>query len=245
MNLCGTDAWNRQWFEGTISPRRMDVWRGVEAQHVVSTMRLVDTLDEQALLESLLETSKPALPVTAQRKHYLLTTPFRYRPAHPSRFRPAGATGQWYGAQTLYAACAEVAYWRHRFIIDSDGLRDGVLLTEHSFFKAHIEGNSIDLMAAPWREARALWMRDLDYRHTHAVAAAAQAHQVQWLSYESVRAPGECCAVAFKPDCLFEPEPSLEHTLQRWACKTTRTSVMLMGHGQRFMWNFSAPPQTP
>jgi len=241
VSTCGTDAWDPRWFDGSIAHRCMYAWRGVEAQHVVSTMRLVDTLDEQDLLESLLETSKPALPVTARRKHYLLTTPFRYRPPHPSRFRRAGSSGQWYGANTLYAACAEVAYWRHRFVADSAGLQDTVLLTEHSFFKARIEGESIDLMAAPWVQARALWTRDLDYRHTHAVAAAAQAHQVQWLSYESVRAPGECCMVAFKPDCLFEPEPSLEHTLQRWACKTTHASVMLMGHGQRFMWNFRDP----
>jgi len=51
--------------------------------------------------------------------------------------------------------------------------------------------------------------------------------------------------MVFDPDCLFEPGSSLEHTLQRWACKTTRASVMLMGHGQRFMWNFRTPEQTP
>jgi len=207
VNICATDAWNLAWFEGTIASRCMHAWRGVEAQHVVSTMRLVDTLDEQDLLESLLETSKPALPVTTRRTHHLLTTPFRYRPAHPSRFRRAGTNGQWYGAQTLYGACAEVAYWRHRFITDSAGLQDTELLSEHSFFKARIEGNSIDLTSAPWVKARALWTRDLDYRHTHAVAAAAQERQLQWLRYESVRAPGESCAVAFNPDCLFEPEP--------------------------------------
>ena len=38
------------------------VWRFVEAQHRVSTLKLVDTLDEQALLEELLEENKPVLP---------------------------------------------------------------------------------------------------------------------------------------------------------------------------------------
>ena len=37
-------------------------WRAVEAQHVVSTMALVDTLGEQALLEELLDESKPSIP---------------------------------------------------------------------------------------------------------------------------------------------------------------------------------------
>ena len=52
------------WFDGAVAPRRMLAWRGVEAQHVVSTMRLVDTPAEQDLLEQLLEGSKPPVPAT-------------------------------------------------------------------------------------------------------------------------------------------------------------------------------------
>jgi len=113
-------VWDPAWFDDAITWRTMQAWRGVEAQHVVSTMRLVDTPQEQSLLESLLETSKPTLPPTASHKHYLLTTPFRYSPAHASRFRPAGSKGQWYGAESLYGACAELAYWRHRFSRKAD-----------------------------------------------------------------------------------------------------------------------------
>ncbi len=39
-----------------------DVWRAVEAQHVVSTSALVDTLDEQHVLERILDEGKPAVP---------------------------------------------------------------------------------------------------------------------------------------------------------------------------------------
>ena len=41
---------------------RGSVWRIVEAQHRISTMRLTDTLEEQATLERLLDESKPAIP---------------------------------------------------------------------------------------------------------------------------------------------------------------------------------------
>ena len=231
-------AWDSRWFDGSITVRSMHAWRGVEAQHVVSTMRLVDTPEEQDLLESLLEGSKPALPHTARPKHYLLITPFRYNPAHASRFRPPRSKGQWYGAESIYGACAEVAYWRHRFIIDSTGLQDEVLLTEHSFFRARIEGTSIDLMSEPWVGARAAWTHGSDYSATHAVAAAAREREVQWLGYESARAPTARCAVVFDPDCLFEPGASLDRTIQRWACKASRKSVMLAGNGQSFVWNF-------
>jgi hypothetical protein len=216
----------------------MVAWRGVEAQHVVSTMRLVDTAEEQDLLEALLEASKPPLPVAAQPKHYLLATPFRYSPAHPSRFRPAHSKGQWYGAQSVYAACAEVAYWRHRFILDSAGLLDQVVLTEHSFFQAVLEGASIDLMEPPWVQARADWTHGSDYAANHAVASEAQRRGVQWLSYESVRAPGERCAVAFDVDSLYEPAQGLDRTLQRWVCKASRTSVMLAQGKETFVWEF-------
>lgn len=233
-------AWDLQWFAaaGSIANRTMVAWRGVEAQHVVSTMRLVDTAEEQDLLEALLEASKPPLPVAAQPKHYLLATPFRYSPAHPSRFRPAHSKGQWYGAQSVYAACAEVAYWRHRFILDSAGLLDQVVLTEHSFFQAVLEGASIDLMEPPWVQARADWTHGRDYAANHAVAGEAQRRGVQWLSYESVRAPGERCAVAFDVDSLYEPVQGLDRTLQRWVCKASRTSVMLAQGKETFVWEF-------
>ncbi|HEY1229585.1 MAG TPA: RES domain-containing protein, partial [Ramlibacter sp.] len=57
--------WPRKWLAGAASAKR-DLWRGVEAQHRVATMRLVDTLREQDLLEQLLEQSKPPLPPQAR-----------------------------------------------------------------------------------------------------------------------------------------------------------------------------------
>lgn len=234
------EGFDAKWFDvvGVITHRTMAAWRGVEAQHVVSTMRLVDTVQEQDVLEQLLEGSKPALPEVAQPKHYLLATPFRYRPAHPSRFRPANAKGQWYGAQTVYGACAEVAYWRHRFILDSAGLLDQVLLTEHSLFQGILAGVSIDLMEPPWLQARAQWTHGSDYRATQSVAAQAQGRNVQWLSYESVRAPGVRCAVAFDVNGLYEPQPSLESSIQRWVCKATRSSVMFTRGRESYVWDF-------
>ena len=70
------------WTTAALSPeiRRVSgrCWRVVEAQHVVSTMSLVDTLEEQALLEQVLDDSKPAVPEDCRNLHYLLFTPFRY-----------------------------------------------------------------------------------------------------------------------------------------------------------------------
>ena len=64
-------------------------WRVVEAQHVVSTGKLVDAPEEQAALEMLIDSSKPPIPAAEEFAglHYLLSTPFRYPPLrHGSRF---------------------------------------------------------------------------------------------------------------------------------------------------------------
>ena len=64
-----------------------EVLRLVESQEQVATSRLVGTLAEQELLETMIEASKPPLLKRALRLHYLLSTPFRYPPLrHGSRF---------------------------------------------------------------------------------------------------------------------------------------------------------------
>lgn len=228
--------WNSTWFDAGIAGMSMLAWRGVEAQHIVSTMRLVDTADEQGVLETLLERSKPPLPPMKAPKHYLLSTPFRYRPPHPSRFRPAGTLGLWYGAEELYAACAEVAYWRHRFILDSTALLKTELLTEHTFFQAKVEGTAIDLISPPWNAAKPAWTHGSDYSATHAVAEAARDRGVQWICYESVRAPGHRCAAVLDVESLEMVANGT--TQQTWHCKATRESVMMVHETDRHVWVF-------
>src|SRR5215475_4527894 len=133
-------------------------WRIVEAQHRVPTMRLVDTLDEQRVLEDLLEASKPPLPAEAAKLHYLLATPFRY-PAPPpvgSRFRGIGDPGVWYGADVVETSLAEVAYWRLRFLADSPATPD-LLPVPHTAFRASIGGSAIALSRAPFDRHRRQW----------------------------------------------------------------------------------------
>lgn len=228
--------WSPSWFDSGVVNKTMLAWRGVEAQHVVSTMRLVDTTEEQDMLEQLLERSKPPMPAMKVPKHYLLATPFRYRPQHPSRFRRAGTLGLWYGAEELFASCAEVAYWRYRFIMDSVAFLNTELLTEHTFYQAKIEGRAIDLMNAPWVKVSAIWTHGSDYTETQAVADAARDRGVQWICYESVRAPARRCAAVLDVEALEMVDQG--NTQQTWHCKATRTSVMMVHGADRYIWNF-------
>lgn len=226
--------WAEDWFE-SIAPRSAPAWRGVEAQHIVATMRLVDTLDEQAVLEQLLEASKPGLQAAASPKHYLLSTPFRYRSPAASRFRRAGAAGVWYGAETLQAAAAEVAHWRWRFLAASEGLREQELLTEHTFFQARVAGAAIDLGEMPWVQRRASWTHDTDYGATQALAQAARQRGVQWIRYESARSPDGRCSAVFDVDALQLAVPPVQQT---WHCKATIGSVLMLHGSDRFAWSY-------
>ena len=144
--------------------------------------------------------------------------------------------GLWYGAEQLYAACAEVAYWRYRFILDSAGLLDSELLTEHTFFQAQVTGAVVDLMHPPWVAARAAWTHGSDYRSTQALADAARDKRVQWICYESVRAPGHRCAAVLDVEALEMVAQGT--TQQTWHCKATRNSVMMVHGSDRHAWTF-------
>lgn len=235
-------TWQPAWLESTqCLVTQAQVWRGVESQYASATTLLVDGLDEHDVLEHLLEGSKPAPPPARGRKHYLLTTPFRYMPAHDSRFRQAGRHGLWYGAVALQVACAEVAHWRMRFIVDSAGLAERKIITHHTFFAASVSGQGIALMQPPWARLRINWVSD-DYAHTLRLAQAAEASGVEVIQYESARAPGGVCVAVFTPDALSEPEGGLDATRQQWVCTATHDHVMMRsqaGAAQRFEWRRS------
>jgi len=215
------------------------VWRGVETQYTSSSLQLADSHAEHDALEALLEASKPPPPSLAQERHFLLFTPFRYMPVHPSRFRASGHLGIWYGARELEAACAEVAYWRMRFILDSAGLTRRRITTRHTFFMASVEGSCIDLTAPPWSTFEDAWKNPRDYAQTHRLAEAAEVAGIQVIRYASVRAPGCTCFAVFTPEALSEPAGGLDRSRQRWTCTATHDRVLMAEDGGpgRFEWD--------
>jgi hypothetical protein len=216
----------------------------VEAQHRVSTLRLVDTLAEQAQLEAMLETSKPAFPGAGAAYHYLLLTPFRYPAPYPhgSRFRAVTDPGVFYGADALRTACAELGYWRWRFLMDSPALQRLVALP-HTLFQAAAAGLCIDLTQGRFAADVAQWTAPDDYSGCQHLAGLARAAQIQVIRYRSVRDPqaGTCGAVlaigALSREPLHEQTWRLSVTRQR--IQWQRDSAL---HAQSFEFNAADPP---
>ena len=147
-----------------------ELWRAVEAQHVVATTALVDTLDEQHTLERLLEEGKPAIPLAARRLHWLLFTPFRYPPPpRGSRFRGPADPGVFYGADEIRTACAELGYWRWRHLQDSPALA-AMPTKPQTLFRSRVAATCVDLRKPPFVRDRAAWTRPDDYADCHAAA---------------------------------------------------------------------------
>lgn len=225
--------WDPSWLEDHSERMSMKAFRMVETQHIAATMRLVDSAEEQSLLEQMLENSKPPLPPHAEGLHYLLAAPFRYLPPLGSRFRRANTSGIWYGADDRFCACAEIAYWRQRFVLDSAGLLKEKLSTEHSMYEAHVSGLAIDLTSAPWSQAEHQWLHSSDYTETQRLGQAVRDHGlVAWIRYGSVRAPGHSCAAVFDPRSLTMV--TTDSRYEQWHCHTTRDKVTFSNGQDRF-----------
>lgn len=211
------------------------VWRAVEAQHRASTTRLVDNLHEQELLERLVEGSKPARPPSTERLHYLLATPFRYRPPHGSRFRGRNDPGVFYAAPHVRTALAELGYWRWRFLLDSPDLSE-IPPVHHTVFQVAIRALAVDLMRQPFVKQRRKWSAPWDYRATLAFANVVREAGVGIIQYESVRDPEHAaCVAVMTPGAFTEDKPLVQQT---WQLQVNRARVFWLRDGDA-SWQFA------
>jgi len=224
-------GWQAKWLQARHTLDVPRACRGVETQYLSATLRLVDDLAEHEALEALLEDSKPPMPATGERKHYLLTSPFRYYPEHASRFRPRGQHGIWYGSLEPRTACAEVAYWRMVFVRDSAPLSTREVRSQHTFFAARVRGAAIDLAAEPWVAARRIWTASDDYSGTQELAAAAVRDGVEVIRYQSVRDHGGINLAVFTPAALSQPAGGIAASKQAWTCLATSRGVKMLRDG--------------
>lgn len=165
----------------------------VEAQHFVSTLKVVDGLAEQAVLEDELERTKPPIPLECHGLHYLLATPFRYDSVYPrgSRFRRAGRTaGVFYASETPRTAAAEIAFYRLLFFLESPATAFAPNASEFTMFAvAYGSNRALDLTIPPLSRHRRVWAHPTDYSRCQGLADAARQSAIEVIRYESVRDP--------------------------------------------------------
>jgi RES domain len=191
-------------------PWQGPAWRIVEGQARVSTMKIVDTLLEQKLLEGVLDRSKPAYPPSCDGLHYLLATPFRYWP-YPtaSRFRRANQlAGCFYAATTPETAIAEIAFYRWLFFAEAPGMRLPANALEHTAFTVQVSAAlALDLRAPPLDRDEAKWTQLTDYTDCHDLADSARQAEFAVILYRSVRDPQRGTNLAVLTPAAFGSAP--------------------------------------
>jgi hypothetical protein len=203
-------------------------WRVVEAQHVISTRKLVDSAEEQEVLEGIIEYAKPPLPAADEFRslHYLLTTPFRYPPLrHGSRFGTRTEPWLWYGSALPRTAFAETAYYRLLFL-EGTAADIAPVTVELSLFHVAVRtSRGVDLTRPPFDSQRAIIASPTSYEATQSLGARMRESGVQAFRYPSARdVKGGKNLALFTPKAFAAKAPSAPET---WYCVAMSQRVEL------------------
>lgn len=218
------------------------LFRIVEAQHSISTDRLLDDPAEQEVLERLIEAAKPTMPAVARGLHHLLGTPFRYGYAKETRFRRAHERpGIFYGSEGQATAVAEAAYWRMRFFAASPGMKLPKTTLEHLAFSVPVAvERALDLTNSPLVAGRTQWTHPTDYAPCQRLAERARRLNAQLIRYESVRDPAGGANVALLDPAGFQkPVPTSEQTWHFRFSGAKLTALAALPSRKRFDFTFA------
>lgn len=203
--------------------------RVVESQEKVATNELVDTLEEQAVLEEMIEQTKPAILSSAQGFSYLLFTPFRYPPLkHGSRFGARFEPGLFYGSRTLTTALAETAFYRLHFWFDmSVPPPAGKIKTQHTALTVQIKTDKgLKLQTPPFSKFEMNLTDKTSYGVTQKLGASMRENNIEAFETLSARDVAKDLNVGlFKPDVLCEKNPGSVMSL---FCSTEEQGVEFM-----------------
>ena len=183
----------------------------------------MDSDEEQALLEELIEDVKPPAEAAAG-LHYLLFTPFRYPPLrHGSRFGTRAENGIWYGSRTRGTAFAEKAYYLLLFL-EGTTAELTPLETDVSIFQAAYEtGKGVDLTRGAFARYTELISSPSDYAAPQMLGREMRADGVEAFLYTSARDPEHGANVGlFLREALSSRRPSVPES---WRCVVTRDEV--------------------
>jgi len=217
-----------------IKPLQGEVFRVAESQQKVATNTLVDTLEEQKILEELLDGIKPKIPLECEQFDYLIYTPFRYPPLkHGSRFGKKIHPSIFYGSKKLEAAFAELAYYRFVYY-------DGVLsapkkkqkITQHASFSVELKSKKgVALNQPPFNKLKNRISNPASYNDSQKIGEEMRKKEVEAFTYFSARAAGEVNVGIFSCKALSSNFPK---ALKHWSCITRDKSVTIRSLDDRW-----------
>ena len=226
--------------EQQIRPVRGQLYRFVESQEQIATLGYVDTLEEQALLEQLLDEHKPAYAPDTSHLHYLLQTPFRYPPLRfGSRFGSTFEPGIFYGGTSISVTLAEAAYYRLLFWYSMQAEPPKPqILSAHTLFSVRYQADKgIQLHQPPFAAYQPQLCSKTDYQLTQQLGSAMRGAAVAVVEYQSARDPaGGRCVGLFNPAAFASNTPD---STAAWWCELTAAEVSFKAAGDNHIHRFA------
>ncbi len=215
------------------------LYRLVESQEQIATLGYVDTLDEQALLEEMLEQTKPAYKEDLTAYHYLLSTPFRYPPLKwGSRFGGLHEPSLFYGGVSVEVTLAESAYYRFVFWNSMTGLPiKKQIRSEHSLFSVAYQSlRGVRLHQAPFDKYQHEIASPTEYTQSQQLGTAMRTSGVEAFEYPSARDPQkDICVGLFTARAFKHKKPK---NMSLWLCETTANEVLFKQLGSNAITSF-------
>jgi len=234
-----TNLWKTCNLENTIHPIGGTLYRLVESQEQIATMKLVDNLEEQSLLEEMLDAVKPPLPSGCESLHYLLYSPFRYPPLkYGSRYGARHEPSLFYGALTQATVLAESAYYRFVFWYGMETAPSAPIRSEHTLFSArYATTQGVRLQNGTCSNHRKTLTNRSDYRATQALGSAMRSANIKAFEFPSARCPDGGTNVAlFTPAAFVTRKP---REMQQWLGETNADAVTFAQAHNRTLHKFS------
>jgi hypothetical protein len=188
---------------------KADVYRIVESQEEAASLTVVDSIDEQSVLEQALDDAKPTYRNNTHQRHYLISTPFRYPPLkHGSRFGTRQMPSFFYASEDLTTCLKEAAFYRFVFIKDKVTPFSKPLRTEHHVFSVSAKSQRCaDLTKIEVPEIQIQLQDPLDYRYTQNVGHALREIGSEIIRYYSARHRGGVNVAITEPSAIISTVP--------------------------------------
>lgn len=221
-----------------IKPIMAKVHRVTDDQQLIATMGLVNSIEEQGVLEELLEESKPKKPEGYDDLGYLLVTPFRYPPLrYGSRFGSTFEPSLFYASKHVSTALAETAYYRFVFMSGMKEPFDEPLQVTYSSFTVRLHTNQgVFLDEPPFDKYKDLIESKKDYQATQMLGSSMRNSGVEAFEYVSARDPnnGKNLAI-YTPKALKSKQPE---SLERWICSVRNDEVGFISNDNEQRFSF-------
>ena len=184
------DQWKSIDWEKVIQPIHGTLYRLVESQEQIATRQLLNTLEEQALLEEMLDAVKPPYPENMAHLHYLLKSPFRYPPLKwGSRFGRTFEPSIFYGGCSVEVTLVESAYYRFIFWHSMQAPPPKpIMRSVHTLFSVDYKTQKgVQLQSAPFHQYHDALRHPSNYSFAQTLGTVMRSQQVELFEYCSAR----------------------------------------------------------